>query len=103
MLRSHIDDKELNSLLKQFWSVEAVSSLRKVERRLTSHEILAVKKVKELIKFAEGKYEVAVPWKEGKHQLPSNWQMAENRLRSVERKMKEDKDLAQPYEEVIDE
>ena len=50
----------------------------------------------------ERDYEVAVPWKDDRPLLPSNRQMAERRLRSVEKKLKQDESLAQVYQSVID-
>ena len=79
-------DGELNNLMKQFWSLEAIGITPQVDRQLTPDQRLAVNKVTETLRFNGERYEVAVPWKHDRPLLPSNRQMAERRLRSVEKK-----------------
>ena len=102
MQRLDSNDGELNKLLKQFWSLEAIGITPQVDRQLTPDERLAVNKVNETLRFNGERYEVAVPWKDDRPHLPSNRQMAERRLRSVEKKLKQDESLAQAYQSVID-
>ena len=102
MQRLDSNDRELNNLLKQFWSLEAIGITPQVDRQLTPDERLAVNKVNETLIFNGERYEVAVPWKNDKPHLSSNRQMAERRLRSVEKKLKQDESLAQAYQSVID-
>ena len=102
MQRSDSNDGELNNLMKQFWSLEAIGITPRVDRQLTPDERLAVNKVKETMRFTGERYEVAVPWKHDRPNLESNRQMAEKRLRSVERKLMQDESLAQAYQSVID-
>ena len=102
MQRSDSNDGELNNLMKQFWSLEAIGITPRVDRQLTPDERLAVNKVKETMRFTGERYEVAVPWKHDRPNLESNRQMAEKRLRSVERKLMQVKSLAQAYRSVID-
>ena len=102
MQRLDSNDGELNNLLKQFWSLEAIGITPQVDRQLTPDERLAVNKVNETLRFNGERYEVAVPWKNDRPHLSSNRQMAERRLRSVEKKLKQEESLAQAYQSVID-
>ena len=48
-------------------------------------EKLVLEKAGKSIKFSEGQYQIAIPWKEEKLQLPNNFKMALQRLQSLER------------------
>ena len=74
MQRLDSNDGELNNLLKQFWSLEAIGITPQGDRQLTPDERLAVNKVNETLRFNGERYEVAVSWKNDRPQLPSNCQ-----------------------------
>ena len=78
--QSECSDGDLNYLLKQFWSLEAIGITLQVEQPLSPEEKLAFDEVNESIRFDGERYEVAVPWKHERPELPSNRQMAENCL-----------------------
>jgi len=102
MQRLDSNDGELNNLIKQFWSLKAIGITPQVDRQLIPDERLAVNEVNETLRFNGERYEVAVPWKHDRPYLPSNRQMAERRLQSGEKKLKQDESLAQAYQSVID-
>ena len=102
MQRLDSNDGELNNLMKQSWSLGAIGITRQVDRQLTPDERLAVNKVNENLRFNGERYEVAVSWKHDRPHLQSNQQMAERRLRSIEKKLKQGESLSQAYQSVID-
>ena len=100
--QSECSDGDLNYLLKQFWSLEAIGITPQVEQPLSSEEKLAFDKVSESIRFDGERYEVVVPWKHERPELPSNRQMAEKCLHTVEKKLMQDEKLSRAYQSVID-
>ena len=102
MQQSESNDGELDNLLKQFWSLEAIGITPQVERPPSLEEKLAFDKVNESFRFDGERYEVAVPWKHERPELPPNRQVAEKRLRTVEKKLIQDEKLAQAYQSVVE-
>ena len=100
--QSECSDGDLNYLLKQFWSLEAIGITPQMEQPLSPEEKLAFDEVNESIGFDGKRYEVAVPWKHERLELPPNRQMAEKRLHKVEKKLMQDEKLAQTYQSVVD-
>ena len=64
MQRLDSNDGELNNLMKQLWSLEAIGITPRVDRQLTPDERQAVNKVNETLRFNGERYEVAVLWKQ---------------------------------------
>jgi len=73
MQRPDSNDGELNNLMKQFWSLESIGIMPRVDQQLTPDEKLAINKVGKSMRFTGEKYEVAVPWKHDRPHLQSNW------------------------------
>ena len=69
----------------------------------TPDETLAMKKVKDSLKFDGKNYEVAVPRKDNQPSLTNNRQQAEQRLNSTERKLNKIPEVKVAYQQVIDE
>ena len=59
--RSECSDGDLNYLLKQFWSLEAIGITPQVDQPLSPGEEVAFDKVNESIRLEDERYEVAVP------------------------------------------
>ena len=68
---------------------------------MSPNEKLAWKKVSESVTFSDRYYEVAVHWKEQRPSLPNNTELAKRRLRSTERKLSKDHEVATAYQSVI--
>ena len=73
--RSECSDGDLNYLLKQFWSIEAIGITPQVRQPLSLEEKLAFDKVNKTIRFDGDRYEVAVP----------NWKHENQRYRQTDR------------------
>ena len=92
--------EDVNVVLRQFWEIESggVESLP----TLTTEEKMVVEKVEKSIKFIDGHYQVAIPWKENKLSLPDNYKMAFQRLQNLEKRLTRDPDVATAYSETIE-
>ena len=93
---------ELDQTLKRFWEIESYGT--EVSGRIvcTKEERLALETVSSSVRYSDGRYSVAVPWKEQRPCLPNNLQVAESRLRSTERNLKKKGFVEKEYQKVID-
>ena len=62
---------------------------------------LALGKVKDFLKYENGRYRVAVLWKENKPDLPDTKPMALSRLPCTERNLKKHSRVAEEYQATI--
>ena len=96
----HHQDKELSSVLQKFWEVDSSGSI--IESRvLKQEEGSAIKAFESSVQFKEGRYEVHMPWKPDAPELPNNFEMAVRRLKSTEKRLLKDPQLAGMYSDVI--
>ena len=63
---------------------------------------IALNKFKETLRYENGRYTVAWPWKDEKPDLHENRALALGRLKSLIRRMKDNPDLVQKYDEIIE-
>ena len=91
--------EEVNTVLRQFWEIDSsgITDLPFVSKE----EQLLLEKSEKSIKFTEGHYQIALPWKQEMLQLPNNYRMALNRLENLERRLKKSPQTAVAYGEVI--
>ncbi len=99
------EDHSLNDMLKRFWDLESIgiTPVNSSTSEMSPNEKLAWKKVSESVTFNDGYYEVAVPWKKQRPSLPNNAELAKRRLKSTERKLAKDPEVAAAYQRVINE
>ncbi|XP_022806104.1 uncharacterized protein LOC111343209 [Stylophora pistillata] len=89
---------DVDNSLKRFWEIEKSGTDRDDRLVLTEEERLALSKVKNSLKYKNGRYCVVVPWKENKPNLPDTKPMARPRLRSTERNLKKNSRVAEEYQ-----
>lgn len=63
---------------------------------------MVVAKVEESVKFIDGHYQVAIPWKENKLSLPDNYKIAFQRLQNLEKRLTRERDVAIVYSATIE-
>lgn len=75
-----------------------------MSHRRNSHLVQrsAYKKVKDSLKFVDGHYEVAIPWKEEKPDLPCNYDMALQRLENTEKRLMKNQKVKDSYSKTIE-
>ena len=94
--------EDVNVVLRQFWEIDSGG----VENAsvLTIEEKMAVEKIERSVKFIEGRYQVAIPWRDNlsKMSLPNNYKMALQRLQNLEKRLIRDPKVASAYGEIIE-
>ena len=74
-MREQSDTNEISSLLRQFWEIEKPSTSHD-RPVLNPDEHCALEQVEKSLKYLDGRYQVALPWKENATDLPDNYDMA---------------------------
>ena len=91
----------VDNSLKRFWEIEKSGTDRHGRLVLAEEERLALGKKKDSLKYENGRYRVAVPWKENKPDLPDTKPMALSRLPCTERNLKKHSRVAEEYQATI--
>ena len=89
----------LKPTMEDFWSLESIGIK---DSPVESDNNIALSKFKETLKYENGRYTVTWPWKGVNPDLPENRAFALGRLKSLVRRMKENPDLIQKYDEIIE-
>ncbi len=92
--------EEVDSLLRKFWENENVISVESAPWKMEDQ--LALKKVEQSLKYENGKYQVAIPWKNNEPTLFNNYDMAFRRLQNTEKRLKKNVELEGVYSDIID-
>ena len=90
---------ELDQTLKRFWEIESYGTELCDRIVCTEEENVASEKVSSSVRYNNGRYSVAVPWKKQRAQLPNHRQMAESRLLTTEFVEKEYQKTIETYVE----
>ena len=94
-------DQQLFEDVKSWWKVESYGPRAATEDPTTNDEDKALEILADTCrKTDEGRFETGLLWK-STEELPNNRIYAENHLKSLQRKLKEDDDLAQLYRKEI--
>ena len=92
---------DVDNSLKRFWEIEKSGTDRYGRLVLAEEERLALSRMKDSLKYENGRYREAVPWKENKPNLPDTKPMALSRLRSTEGNLKKNSRVADEYQATI--
>ena len=90
-----------DELMQNMWDEEVVG-ITNQNKPLTAEEVLAARKVAESRCYAEGRYEVAIPWKDDEPPLHCNRTTAEDRLYSLEKHLQRRPEVAEKYCQVME-
>ena len=99
-VREHSDADEISGLLRQFWEIENPRTSRD-RTVLNPDEQCALEQVEKSLKYLDGRYQVALPWKENVPDLPDNYDMALRRLYNTEKRLLKNPEIAAAYSENI--
>ena len=94
-------EKSADELMGKMWH-EDVVGITNQNKPLTAEEVLVSGKVAESRYYAEGRYEVAIPWKDHEPPLHCNRTTAEDRLYSLEKHLQRRPDIAEKYCQVME-
>jgi hypothetical protein len=90
---------EVDALLRKFWENENVVSIESGPWQKEDH--LALQKVEQSLKYEDGRYQVAIPWKRSEPTVSNNYGMAFRRLQNTEKRLKRNIELAGVYSDII--
>ena len=68
---------------------------------MESDNSVAFNKFNETLRYENGRYSVTWPWKTEQPNLPENRTLAVGRLKSLVKRMKDNPDLVQKYDDII--
>ena len=85
-----------------FWEIESYGTELCDRIVCTEEEKVALEKVSSSVRYNNGRYSVAVPWKKQRPQLPNNRQMAESCLLTTERNLKKKEVVEKEYQKTIE-
>ncbi|KAL1421198.1 hypothetical protein MTO96_004209 [Rhipicephalus appendiculatus] len=89
----------LTTQLKSFWELESIGIVDQVPHNQEHEEVH--KAFESSIKFTNGRYEVALPWKPMDFRLADNEGVAKKRLASLTQKLLKDEAMLTKYDEAI--
>ncbi|XP_064475828.1 uncharacterized protein LOC135389726 [Ornithodoros turicata] len=99
VLRVGVTEKPPPDYLKRFWELESVGIVDD-EKNNTLINSSVMEEFEENITFADGRYQVALPWKAGMTTLPDNLEVAKCRLQSLVRRLQRDGSVRE-YDDAI--
>ena len=90
---SFVDQCTSDDQLRSFWELEALG-IQEEEKTLNNDFASSVK-------FENGRYKVALPWREFHDPLPDNLQLSANRLQGLLRRLKQEPAILQEYDRIL--
>ena len=90
--------------IRRFWELDAIGIKDDTCPAMTAEEKAAVEKVSGTLKFAEGRYEVGIPWKDDEPKFADNYEALLVRLESQEKSLrKKGPEIMKAYNEIFEE
>ncbi|XP_067040969.1 uncharacterized protein [Acropora muricata] len=91
--------EEIDLTLRRFWEIEAV---HKDEPVLGLEDRTILNNTQKSLKFVEGRYQVAIPWKKNTTLPQNNYEMALRRLEGTEHRLLKSPEIARTYIDCIE-
>ena len=95
----NVDMNEVNMTLRRSWEIDN-SGIDDVQ--LSTEDNIILDKAQQSIKFIDGHYRIAIPWKEERVSLLNNYSMALRRLQNLGKRLEKIPEVAQAYKENIE-
>ena len=90
--------------IRRFWELDAIGIKDDTCPAMTAEEKAAVEKVSGTLKFAEGRYEIGIPWKDDEPKFADNYEAALARLESQEKSLRiKGPEIMKAYNEIFEE
>ena len=64
---------------------------------MTTDEKASLEKLEESIRYVDGRYQVAIPWKDDEPALPNNYEMALRQLLNTEKRLLKNPEIGEAY------
>ena len=87
-----------NPTLEMFWNLETIGIRDPVGAESDDDALM---RFGETIRYENGRYQVTWPWKSDDISLPDNYQVAEDRMKSLVRRLQTDSKLLHRYDETL--
>uniref|UniRef100_A0A914URF9 Reverse transcriptase domain-containing protein n=1 Tax=Plectus sambesii TaxID=2011161 RepID=A0A914URF9_9BILA len=94
------EKKTFEDTVENFWKLEAIGVNDNPE---VDDDEVALQQFQNSVKIKDGRYVVKWPWKDNNPDLPSNYTLCIARLTSTLRRLKEQPDLLQKYDDIMKE
>ena len=91
------NDCGLVNEIKNFWNNESIGI------KSNTLQQGAMEKFKDEGRFIDNRYEIKLPFREGNSPVPDNYSLSQKRLARQLNRLKDDKEIAQKYDDVITE
>ena len=91
--------EEIDLILRRFWEIEA---FHKDEPVLGVEDRTILNNTQKFLKFVEGRYQVAIPWKKNTTLPQNNYAMALQRLEGTEHRLLKSPEIARTYIDCIE-
>ena len=93
---------EISNLLRRFWEIENYGTSTEFHP-LSTDEKASLEKLEESIRYVDGRYQVAIPWKDDEPALPNNYERALRRLLNTEKRLLKNPEIGEAYANYINE
>ena len=87
-------------MLHLFWTCEGTSTTKASPNTINQEDKKALQILEDAVKHSGERYEIGLPWKQN-IQLPNNYFLAKAQLRSLEKRLNEDRQLADTYNSLV--
>jgi len=95
-------DETLEKRVEEWWRTDSFGTKYDYKASRTREDKQAIDILEKTVKHVNGRYEAGMLWRDDNVKLPNNRVMAENRLKSTEKRLKRDDDLAKKYCAIIE-
>jgi len=92
--------ENVDVVLREFWEIDS-SGMGNLPV-LSVNNKMVIDKPESSIKFVDGHYQVAIPWKDDRLSLPNSFKMAFQRLQTLEKRLMRSPEIAVNYNQVIE-
>lgn len=96
VLRTHV--VESDEIVRSFWEIESMGISQSIDE--CSQQNTTIQRFEKTIRFLDGRYEVALPWKDG-FELSNNKQVATTRLQRLLCRLSKNEGLLKMYDKTI--
>ena len=95
-------DELSDQQMGQFLRLDDIDMNRSSKKAMSVEDQEALKRMENLVRVVDSRYEAGMLWKSVTPWLPNNRQMAEARLQSLKRKLRRDKTFHRKYREFME-
>ena len=96
-----ISNEDILQQVKEIWESDFIGTSDDFGTSLSREDKRALHKMESSVVLKNGHYEIAMPWRNEDPKLPDNRHLAENRLKTLRKRLEKNKDLHKKYTETV--